>query len=134
MDQPQPGEIIEGAQAIRPHLKALVGEQAASIDTELTTLLILSQQPGQSAEAEKRLLFTLSHEDATREWLFNYFRARQQEDTEAQLKDYEPLPGPNTPVPAATYCCPQGDYTWIQYFVGVPVPQCPTHHVYLQLC
>lgn len=134
MDQPQPGEIIEGAQAIRPHLETLLGGQAASVDSELAALLDQSQQPGQQAEIEKRLLFVLSHHDATREWLFAYFKGKQQLEEDSQVKSFEPLPGLPTPVLVATYCCPQCDYKWHQFFVGVPVLQCPTHHVSLILC
>ena len=134
MNQPQPGEIIEGAQAIRPHLEALVGEQAISVDSELVTWLDLAQQPDQQAEMEKRLLFVLSHHDATREWLFDYLRDKQQARNDLQVKSYEPLAGPNTFIPVATYCCPQNDYQWSQFFVGTPIPQCPTHHIPLVQC
>jgi hypothetical protein len=135
MDQPQPGEIIEGARTIRRHLEALVGEQAASVDGELTTLLEQAQQPGQQADAERRLLFVLSHHDATREWLFDYIKHKQQpEENIEQFKSFEPLPGPSTLIPFATYCCPACGYKWVQFFVGAPVPQCSAHHISLVLC
>ena len=102
--------------------------------SELAALLDQSQQPDKQAEMEKRLLFVLSYHDATREWLFGYFKDKQQRGEGLQVKSFEPLPGQNTPVPVPTYCCPQCDYKWSLFFVGVPVPQCPTHHVSLILC
>ncbi len=134
MNQPQPGEIIEGVQAMRPHLETLLGEQAASVESELASLLDQPQQPDQQAETEKRLLFVISHYDPTREWLFNYFKEKQQLEEDSQVKSYQPLPGQPTPVPVATYCCPQCNYKWSQFFVGAPIPQCPTDHVSLILC
>jgi hypothetical protein len=47
------------------------------VGSELAALLDQSQQPDKQAEMEKRLLFVLSHHDATREWLFDYFKDKQ---------------------------------------------------------
>lgn len=122
-----PEEIIAGCQALRPHLKTLLGEEAEGMDNELRALLDQAQA-GQRVEGQ--LLQIVARYTVTRTWLTDYLKEKQNPLDEAnRLKSLDLLPGNNTALPLPLFRCPQGDYEWSRPSVGIPVPQCPSHHI-----
>lgn len=120
-------DILEAARTIRPFLSELVGiETAAAIDPQLADLLA---QSSIEQSVDNRILELLAEQDATREWLADFLKHKQQPE---QLRTWSPLPGQGSIVGAAKFVCPQGDYTWYRSRVGVECPLCPTHNLPLE--
>jgi len=123
----QPEEIIDGAQAIRSQLKTLIGEEAESMDNELSELLAQAQE-GQRVEMQ--ILRLVARREITRKWFTDYVKDKRDLQEEMNpLKSFEFLPGDTPALPLPLFRCPQGDYEWARPAVGIPVPQCPTHHI-----
>ena len=114
-------EVITAAEAIIPHLPALVGDEAPAVRAELAALFARSA----AGELIKpRLLRVLAKRDPTREW------TRRLLDVPLQVRAYEPIPGKEHPVRLPRYACPQGDQdSWFRFDVRDDVPTCPVHHV-----
>jgi hypothetical protein len=132
MDDP----MLEAAREIRPFLTDLVGSEAAGpLDDQLAELLEAAQA-GQDTVAGLRAL--LRSDQATSAFLDDVLDdAPEYRPTRWQRRAptrgiFEGLPGDLLPMHAGKYGCPTGrDYTWYRPDVGVPVPDCPTHHVVL---
>lgn len=117
----QAQRIRQAADAIRPELPDLLGEQAPLVDAQLAELSAAADR-GELVEPE--ILATLSRYDATR----NRLRELLGPDWALTEKLAAPA-GPGSPVTAPRFSCPLGDYTWSRREVGEPVPQCPTHNL-----
>ena len=132
MDDP----VLEAAREIRPFLTDLVGSEAAGpLDDQLAELLEAAQA-GQDTVAGLRAL--LRSDQATSAFLDDVLDdAPEYRPTRWQRRAptrgiFETLPGDVLPMHAGKYGCPTGrDYTWYRPDVGVPIPDCPTHHVVL---
>lgn len=132
MDDP----VLEAAREIRPFLTDLVGPEAAGpLDNQLAELLEAAQA-GQDTVAGLRALLRSDH--ATSAFLDDVLDdAPEYRPTRWQRRAptrgiFETLPGDVLPMHAGKYGCPTGrDYTWYRPDVGVPIPDCPTHHVVL---
>jgi hypothetical protein len=120
-------EILDGARAIRPHLETLIGEEANRVDCELSELLA-EAQVGQRVTTH--VLHVLARHEVTRKWLADYVKEKKDQQDEAnRLKSFDLLVGNHTPLPLPLFRCPQGDYDWPRPAVGIPVPECPNHHI-----
>lgn len=132
MDDP----VLEAAREIRPFLTDLVGSEAAGpLDDQLAELLEAAQA-GQDTVAGLRAL--LRSDQATSAFLDDVlddapgYRPTRWQRRAPTRGIFETLPGDLLPMHAGKYGCPTGmDYTWYRPDVGVPVPDCPTHHVVL---
>ena len=119
-----PEEIIDGAQAIRPHLKTLIGEEADGVDNELGELLSQAQA-GQRVEMQ--ILRIVAGHEATRKWLTDYVKEKKDQQEEAnRLKSFNPLPGEHTALPLPRFRCPQGDYA--RRLRSDPIPHAGGRH------
>jgi hypothetical protein len=119
--------IKEAAQAIRPYLESLVGnETARAMDAQLANLL------GTSAEADE-LLAQLVSDERTHQWWLDFVRcecippeiAPVGQDVRSQL------PGIGLPL-LPRYACGRGDYVWYRRSPAITVPNCPTHDAPIQ--
>ena len=119
-------EVIAAAEAITPHLSALVGDEASAVRAELDGLLA---RAAAGEPIKVQLLRVLAARDATRQW------TRRLLDVPPQVRAYEPLPGKEQRVRLPRYACPQGDQDpWFRFDVRDEVPTCPVHHIaYVQV-
>jgi hypothetical protein len=64
--------------------------------------------------------------------LEEYLTEHTVDDMAHRLLDYalgtNPPGDPGT-IGATVFNCPNGDYTWVQYSKGTPVPNCPNHKI-----
>jgi hypothetical protein len=118
--------IREAAATIRPFLDHLVGQpEAAVLDSRLAELLCLDDR-----EVDPEIRKTLSQYDKTRDWLQVFLDAGT---ILPAGRGYQPLPAPVSSIPGDKFICPKkNDYIWYRPFVGVPIPNCPTHKISLQ--
>ena len=127
----QPEDILEGARSIRPYLRSLLASDADMIDREVADLL------GRAQAGEKvgnLLLDVLSRNDATREWMAQFLKNHQlqyREETDTSSKSFEPPAGEVSALEMPIFRCPQCDYEWRRPFVGMPIRECPVHHISL---
>ena len=121
-------DILEGARAIRPFLKALLGGEAEAVDQGLAELL----QAGREGKKVDNLILELvrGHEH-TRSWMAEFLERKLPPELARGLRGYTPPRG-GEPVPAPKYVCPKRDYTWYRPSVRDSVPTCPTHGVKLE--
>jgi hypothetical protein len=114
-------EVLDAAQAIRPHLPDLVGEEAEEVDRELQRLLARAET-GEMVRID--ILRVLSHRDATRQWANDLLKVPQRD------RSYEPPPGKVQAVTVPKYICPKGDGTpWYRFSISDQVPLCPNHRI-----
>jgi hypothetical protein len=114
-------EVLDAAQAIRPHLPDLVGAEAGKVDCELQRLLARAET-GETVKID--ILRVLSHRDATRQWANDLLKVPQRD------RSYERLPGKMQRVSVPKYICPKGDGApWYRFSIGDQVPLCPKHHI-----
>ena len=126
--------VQEAARNVRPYLSELVGPAAAEVDAQLAELLAAAEQ-GEDVGTELRAALdshegTLAFLEAVLDDAPKY---RPPQVQPSSLKGaYSGLPGQTLPVEADKYRGPKlNDYVWYRPSVGVPVPECPTHHVLL---
>lgn len=121
--------LWEAARSVRPYLVELAGAAAPDVDAALAELL--SDADGDE-ETEYQLRDVLESREGTR-----IFLQRVRKDAPAYrppqvVSDltmrYAGPAGDPLPVRADKFACPHGDYVWYRPEVGLPVPQCPTHH------
>lgn len=113
--------MLDAAQAIRPHLPDLVGQEAERVDRELQRLLTQAQT---GATVKIDILRLLSQRDATRRWANDLLKVPQQD------RSYERPPGKVQQVTVPKYVCPKGDgRPWYRFSVGDQVPICSKHHI-----
>jgi hypothetical protein len=132
MDDP----VAEAARQIRPYLTELVGPQlAAELDSRIAGLL---EDTTGREDATDRLRSVLEGNLATSEFLAEvlddapeYRPPKWQPHT--VRRGFAGLPGDLLPMHAGKYGCPRSDYIWYRPEVGVPVPECPTHHIVLSM-
>ena len=116
-------EVLDAAQAIRPHLPDLIGEEADQVDRQLEQLLTRAET-GEKVKID--ILRLLSRRDTTREWANRLLKVPQ------QYRSYERPPGRLQRVSVPKYVCPEGDGApWYRFTVGDQVPLCPNHNVLL---
>jgi hypothetical protein len=114
-------EVLEAAQAIRPHLPDLVGEEAEEVDRELRQLLARAET-GETVKID--ILRVLSHRDATRQWANHLLNVPERD------RSYERPPGKAQAVSVPKYICPKGDGPpWYRFSIGDQVPLCPNHRI-----
>ena len=121
-------DIVEIAEAIRPELPRLVGEEAPSMGAKLTEAVALARaapDPEARARAEDALYELLASHDRTREELDRRLPEIDEE------RGYDPLAGTGDPVAADRYECPRGDYAWPVFSLDDPPPpdRCPVHQI-----
>ena len=117
--------VREAAATIRPFLADLVGQpEAAMLDEQVADLL-----SGEDGELGLEIQKVLNQHDKTRNWLQVFLET---ETIPSFTRGYQPLPSPASAIPGDKFICPSNDYIWYRPFVGVPVPNCPTHKVALQ--
>ncbi|MGD0703545.1 MAG: hypothetical protein ABSA02_27135 [Trebonia sp.] len=128
--------VLEAARQIRPFLTGLVGSAAAGPLDEQIAELLVAAQAGQGTAGRLRDL--LRGDEATSAFLEEVladapeYRPSRWQRRAPTRGIYETLPGDLLPMHAGKYTCLTGrDYTWYRPDVGVPVPNCPTHHVVL---
>jgi hypothetical protein len=114
--------LREAARSIRPHLRNLVGDRdSTALDVKLAEIL---QQAEQGTDVGSAVQQLLTQRDETRAWLQLFLETGTIPST---TRGFSPLPGTSHPHPGTKFVCPDGDYVWYRPFVGVPVPECPTH-------
>jgi hypothetical protein len=114
-------EVLETAQAIRPYLPELVGDQADEVDRELNELL---GQADAGKSVKIPILKVLRRHDATREWANKLLKVPLQD------RSYERLPGRRQIPAVPMYGCPEGDgEPWYRFSVAEEIPRCPKHDV-----
>jgi hypothetical protein len=121
-------DILEGARAIRPHLKELLGEEAGRIDDELGKYLDLARK-GQ--RVENLIIEMLAEHDATRQWMDNFLASSRQPEAS---RSYSNLPGfPQSAPVMQRYACSDCGHIWFRRSAGEEIPVCPIHHKQLVL-
>jgi hypothetical protein len=117
----QEQEVLDAAQAIRPHLPDLIGQDAEQVDRELQRLLTKAET---GATVKIDVLKVLSQRDATRQWANKLLKVPQPD------RSYEGPPGKVQRVTVPKYVCPKGDGTpWYRFSVGDRVPTCSNHRI-----
>jgi hypothetical protein len=121
-------DILEGARAIRPRLKELLGAAAEQVDDKLEKYLDLSRT-GQ--RVENLIMELVAEDDATRQWMDDFLASKRPLETS---RSYSELPGfpQSTPV-MQRYACPSCDHTWFRRSAGEEIPVCPSHRKQLAL-
>jgi hypothetical protein len=123
--------VLEAARVIRWYLPELVGPAAEEVDLQLAGLLA-AMAGGEDVKVRVRAV--LEGHVGTRVFLEAVledapeYRPPQVKSGSHRTAGYSPLPGDPGPIPADKFYCPDGDYVWYQQAVGVPVPECKTHH------
>ena len=117
----------DGARAIRPYLKELLGAEAEIVDQQLAELL---ESGRRGNKVENLILETVRHYESTRRWMAEFLEKKLPPELAQVSREYQPPLG-GKPVAAPKYACPEGDYTWYRQSVRDPVPTCPTHAVQL---
>ncbi|MFM7427783.1 MAG: hypothetical protein ACKO7W_22750 [Elainella sp.] len=117
MAQFTPEDILEGARTIRFFLPDLLGTEAEAVDQQLAELL---GQAKAGQQADQQILEILKGHPETYRWIAEFL------SSEPDPKSPR-LPGLPNAVSAPKYVCPEGDYSWFQRSIGIPVPSCPTH-------
>jgi hypothetical protein len=120
MDYPEE-HVLAAARTIRSVLHGLSPSTAEDLDSQVAELLARAKT-GERVGAG--IIDVLSKQDATRSWM-QFFLATG--SPRPLSRGFQHLPGDPKPVPGTKFECPDGDFTWYRPFVGVPVPQCPTH-------
>lgn len=116
-------DILEAACSIRPYLGELLpSTEAEALDRQLADLLAQANS-GQSVD--NLIMGLLATQDATREWLKVFLENKKQPE---HLRTLPRLDGDASPISAAKFVCPQGDYIWYRPRIGVNPPDCPTHN------
>ncbi|MGV9385747.1 hypothetical protein ACWDRB_58775 [Nonomuraea sp. NPDC003707] len=122
-------DLFDVARTLRPYLVELVGPKAPEYDATIVRLLAAAADGKRVGD---RLADLLAASPAVRDWA-----ARVIEDEWHRPPEVQPLeeravdlPGTGMPVAASKYVCPEdGAYAWWRRSVGVPVRECPDHHV-----
>lgn len=117
MAQFTPEDVLEGARTIRFFLPNLLGAEAGAVDQQLAELL---GQAKAGQPIDPQILEILKSHSATYSWIAEFL------SSEPDAKGPSPIGRPDA-VSAPKYVCPEGDYSWFQRSVGIPVPSCPTH-------
>lgn len=113
------------ARAIRPHLRALLGDEADEVDGELSRLLKRSNE-GDAVQPD--VMRVIDRHDETREWVERLLAVAHGD------RAYAPLPGPVQYIPPSRYVCPrfaECGIEFLRYSLGETVPPCPVHGVEL---
>jgi hypothetical protein len=114
--------IISAAEAIRPHLSTLLGEQAEPVKAAVDALL---NQAKQGQEIESELLELLGKYPETSTWIKNKL-AEENSVSKGITLSYNELPGERGPVSGAKYYkCPSCDYRWTKILDWQIPPNCP---------
>jgi hypothetical protein len=130
--------VLEAARAIRWYLADLVGPAAEEVDRQLAEALAVTAGGGEDVEVRLRSL--LNSYEGTRVFLEAVledapeYRPPQVRPVFQRGLGYSPLPGEQGPIDADKFCCTYADYVWYRQGVGVPIPECDTHHVALVPC
>lgn len=132
MDRDNDG-VLEAARAIRPYLNDLVGSGLAGmLDSRIADHLTGSADESTVASQLRAML----EEQEDTAWFLSrvladkpHYRPPYHQPT-YQRDIVSPAGDPGL-VEADRYACPRGDYVWYRPDVGIPVPDCPTHHILL---
>lgn len=116
--------ILETALAIRPHLSQLLGMEAAEQMRQELDQLLQQAQAGEFVEDSIWELLTDTR--ATRNWVTEF------QQTNANQKGFNSLPGDPSEISAPEFKCPLCDYTWSRDRIGRPTPLCPTDNIPLE--
>jgi hypothetical protein len=108
-------------------LPDLLGPGCAALDAQLAQHLADSHS---GKKTDNLILDLLTRDERTLAWTKEFLRVGHAADFR---RAYDPLPGVGRPLRAMKYQCPQNDYVWYTRSAASPVPECPTHHVALQL-
>ncbi len=124
--------VVEVARQIRPFLTELVGPRAAEeLDGRIANLLEAAHNGEDTAGLLRSLL---ESNEATKAFLIEVLRGAPEYrppkwQPRSERRRIAQLPGSELPMHAAKYRCPRDDYIeWYRPDVGVPIPECPTHH------
>lgn len=124
--------LLEVARTIRPYLQSLLGDKAAAVDRELSTLLEASAT---GTAVDEQIAEILHRSPATADWAAQMLADAHLRPPELQRvveRSIVPLPGQGEPVGAERYICPvDRNYVWWRRSVGQPIPTCPDHDVSL---
>ena len=118
---------MDGARAIRPYLKELLGAEADAVDQQLAELL---ESGRRGNKVDNLILEVIRQHENTRKWMAEFLEKKLPPELGQGSREYRPPLG-GKPVPVPKYVCPEGDYIWYRSSVGEPVPNCPTHEARL---
>ena len=120
-------DFMDGARAIRPYLKDLLGAEAGAVDQQLAELLESGQRGN---KVDNLILEVIRHHESTRRWMAEFLEKKLPPQLAQELREYQPPLGVK-PLAVPKYVCPEGDYTWYRQSVRDPVGVCPTHKIVL---
>jgi hypothetical protein len=127
--------VIEAARAIRPYLDRLAEPPATAGELDRRLADALNDRSDRPAAAH--LLRILLEEQEDTAWFLAevladapHYRPPYHQPRSRRRQAGIPAPaGDPGPVAAVRYTCPHDDYVWYRPEVGIPVPDCPTHHI-----
>lgn len=124
-------DIIQAAQAIRPYLVHLLGDQNVARKVGIRMDMLLENYD-RNEGVDNLILAELAQYPETREWMKKALGSSSDNQTKGDLR----LPGKTNPIPASQkFICPEIDcnFTWIKRYSTQPIPPCPQHNGSLTL-
>lgn len=124
-----PVNMLEVAQAIRPHLSDLLTAPAAqAMEQRLDLILNVVADPEAQSEEIRQLLATAQ---PTQEWFTLYTQGHPAETILSTIRTYQPLPGKSDAIASPRYRCPVANchQVWYRRDVNEAIPNCPIHDV-----